>query len=213
MRILFVVPNIPSSIRPRPFHLIRALSRIHRVSVLCLSTNNTEDAFIAQLREHCESLEVIRLSRWRSLANCLGALFSTKSLRCAYFESPRLRDLIKARVEAGEVDLLHAEHLKSAAIVEPVLGKVPAVFDAVDCLSMLEQRRRRITRNPLVKLFSWIESKKFVLGEAKATRLFNRVAISSSVDREAYPVPVALREKIDVIPNGVDLQQFAFRRF
>ncbi len=213
MRILFVVPNVPSSIRPRPLHFIRGLSQMHQVSVVCLSTNEADDHFVSQLRQHCQSLEVIRLSRWRSLGNCLRALFSANSLRCTYFYSPRLRDRVKARVEANEVDLIHAEHLKSLPMVEGILGKVPAVFDAVDCLSMVESRRRAVTKNPFVKLFSWMESKKFALSEAKASRRFNRVAISSAVDRQAYPIPAGLREKIDVIPNSVDLEHFGFRQF
>ena len=213
MRILFIVPNVPSFIRPRPFNFIRGLSQIHQVSVVCLATNEADERSVSELRQHCQSLEVIRLSRWRSFANCLVALVSANSLRCAYFHSPRLRNRVRARVEAKEVDLVHAEHLKSLSMVEPVLGKVPAMFDAVDCLSMFESRRRRVTKNPLAKLFSWIESKKFRLSEAEAARRFNRLAISSAVDREAYPVPVGLREKIDVIPNGVDLEHFRFRQF
>jgi sugar transferase (PEP-CTERM/EpsH1 system associated) len=213
MRILFVIPNVPSSIRPRPLHFIRGLSQMHQVSVLCLATTEADDNFASQLRQYCHSLEVIRLSRWRSLWNCFHALFSANSLRCAYFYSPRLRDRVKSLVEAGEVDLIHAEHLKSLAMVEAMSGKVPVVFDAVDCLSMLESRRCEVTKNPLLRLFSWIESRKFALSEAKAARRFNRVAISSSVDREAYPIPNGLREKIDVIPNGVDLEHFGFRQF
>lgn len=213
MRILFVVPNVPSSIRPRPLHFIRGLSQKHQVSVVCLATNESDDRFVSQLRQHCQSLEVIRLSRWRSFGNCLRALFSSSSLRSAYFYSSRLRERVKVLVEGNEIDLIHAEHLKSLPMVEPVLGKVPVVFDAVDCLSMLESRRRATTKNPLVKLFSWMESKKFALAEAKASHRCDRVVISSSVDRQAYPVPAAVREKIDVIPNGVDLEHFGFRQF
>ncbi|MBV9343189.1 MAG: glycosyltransferase [Acidobacteria bacterium] len=213
MRVLFVVPNVPSFIRPRPFNFIRHLSEKHQVSVVCLATNDADDRFISELREHCQRLEVIRVTRWRSLANCLAALFTANSLRCAYFYSPRLRDSVKARVEANEVDLVHAEHVKSLAMVDDVLGKVPAVFDAVDCLSMFESRRRRVTTNPLVKLFSWMESKKLAHLEAKAGHRFNRLAISSAIDREAYPVPAAMREKIDVVRNGVDLEHFRFRQF
>ena len=213
MRILFVVPNVPSSIRPRPLHFIHGLSRMHQVSVLCLATNEADDHFVSQLRQHCHSLEVIRVSRWRSLGNCLRALFSANSLRCAYFYSPRLRDRIKALIDADEVDLIHAEHLKSLPMVDASVGKVPVVFDAVDCLSMLESRRRAVTKNPLVKVFSWIESRKFAHSEAKASHRFNRVAISSALDRQAYPIPADLREKIDVVPNGVDLEHFGFRQF
>jgi polysaccharide biosynthesis protein PslH len=213
VRILFVVPNVPSSIRPRPFHFIRGLSQTHQVSVVCLAANQAEERFVSELRQHCQSVEVIRLSRWRAFWNCLRAVFSAVSLRCAYFFSPHLRNRVKELVEANEVDLIHAEHLKSFAMLEPVLGKVPAMFDAVDCLSMLEARRFAVTKNPFVKLFSWVESKKFALSEEKASRRFNRVAMSSAVDRQAYPVSAGLREKIDVIPNGVDLEHFGFRQF
>src|SRR5438876_465767 len=146
MRILFVVPNVPSPIRPRPLHFICGLSQMHQVSVVCLATNEADDHFVAQLRPHCQSLEVIRVSRWRSLGNCLRALFSANSLRCAYFYSPRLRDRIKELVERSEVDLIHAEHLKSLPMVEASLGRLPAVFDAVDCLSMLESGCRPVLR-------------------------------------------------------------------
>ena len=213
MRILFVVPNVPSPIRPRPLHFIRGLSRMHQVSVVCLATNDADDHFVSELRQHCQSLEVIRVSRGRSLGNSLRALFSANSLRCAYFYSPRLRDRVNELVEAGEVDLIHAEHLKSLPMVEANAGKVPVVFDAVDCLSMLETRRRAVTKNPLVKLFSWMESKKFALAEARASERFDRVTISSGVDRQAYPIRGSLRQKIDVIPNGVDLEHFGFRQF
>src|SRR5215470_405534 len=213
MRILFIVPNVPSSIRPRPLSFIRGLAKNHQVSVVCLATNEADEGFVSHLRQHCNRLEVIRLTRWRSLWNCLLALFSMKSLRCAYFYSPKLRDFVKAQVEANEVDVLHAEHLKSVPMIKDMLGKVPAVFDAVDCLSMLEARRRAVTKNPLIRLFSWFESKKLARSEAEASRCFNRVVISSAVDRQAYPVSPALRGKIAFAPNGVNLEHFAFRQF
>ena len=82
--------------------------------------------------------------------NCLLALFSSKSLRCAYFYSRRLRDRVKARVDRKEVDLIHAEHLKSVPMVESVIGKVAAIFDAVDCVSMQEERCRKTVKNPFL---------------------------------------------------------------
>jgi len=133
-------------------------------------------------------------------------------LRCAYFYSAALRDRVRARIEANQADVIHAEHLKSVAMVEPVMGKIPAVFDAVDCLSMLETRRFNLTTSPLVKLFFWVESRKLARWEGKAVHEFNRVVISSTVDREAYPIATDAREKIEVISNGVDLKHFGFRQ-
>jgi polysaccharide biosynthesis protein PslH len=210
MRIAFVVPNVPSPIRPRPFNLIRTLSRIHQVSVLCLVSNDADERSIADLRPYCHSLEVFRVSRWRSIWNCIRALLSSRSVRCAYFYSPFLRRRVEQKVIHGEIDLVHAEHLKSVPMVETVVGKVPVVFDAVDCISMFEKRRRKVIRNPLLKAFSWIESKKMAFGEARATELFNRVVICSDVDKESYP---ARRDRIDVIISCVDLKYFSFKEF
>jgi polysaccharide biosynthesis protein PslH len=181
--------------------------------VLCLSTNEADDRFASQLRQHCQELEVIKLHRWRSVWNCLAALFSSRSLRCAYFSSPSLRRRVEEKVSRGEVDLVHAEHLKSVPMVDGVAGKVPMVFDAVDCVSMFEARRRGVIRNPLLKLFSWMEWKKMAHWEVKASQVSHRVVISSPVDKESYPAPGLLREKLDVITNAVDLEHFGFQQF
>lgn len=208
-----MVPNVPSFVRPRPLNFIRRLSQNHEVSVLCLATNDADFRFASELQQYCQNLEVIALPRWRSFRNCLVALFSSKPLRCAYFFSRRLHDCVLAKVERQEVDLIHAEHLKSVPMVEGVLGRVPAIFDAVDCVSMLEARRREVIRNPFLKLFSWIESRKYARSEQSAAQLFDRVVISSPVDKECYPVSDLLREKFNVIPNGVDLEHFRFQQF
>ena len=213
MKILFVVPNVPSFVRTRPFNFIRRLSQSHEVSVLCLATNESDHRFASELRSYCQELEIIGLPRWRSVWNCLAALFSSQPLRCSYFYSRSLRSRVDAKIENNEVDLVHAEHLKSLWMLEGVFGKIPTVFDSVDSISMFEARRRQIVRNPFSKLFSWIEWKKMARWEGRAAQLFNRVVISSSVDKEHYPVSDRLRRKIDVIPNGVDLEYFAFRQF
>ena len=213
MRILYVVPNVPSFIRARPFNLIRTLSRMHEVSVLCLATNRSGYQFTSELKPYCQSLEVIRLPRWKSMWNCLEALFSYKSLRCAYFYSENLRDRVKAKIDNKEIDLVHAEHLKTVPMVEDAIGKVPAVFDAVDSVSMFESRRQDLIRNPFGKLFSRMEWMRMMCWESKASQLFNRIVISSSIDKEHYAAAGPAREKIHVIPNAVDLLHFGFQQF
>ncbi|PYY18676.1 MAG: hypothetical protein DMG60_07550 [Acidobacteria bacterium] len=213
MRILFVVPNVPSLIRTRPFNFIRELSRIHEVSVLCLATNESDDQFASELKRYCHSLDIIRLPRWRSLSNCLLALFSSKSLRCAYFYSPSLRERVKAMVDSGGIDLVHVEHLKSVPMVEDAIGKVPTVFDAVDSISMFESRRRKIIQNPLLQVFSWMEWKRMAHWEEKASQQFNSVVISSPIDKEQYSTSGQMQKGIHVVPNAVDLEHFGCQQF
>jgi sugar transferase (PEP-CTERM/EpsH1 system associated) len=213
MRIVYIIPNVPSLVRVRPFNFIRRLSRVYEVSVLCVATNEVDYRAASELRQHCQSVEVVKLPRWRSLWHCLVGLLSAKSVRFSYFYSSALRHRVEEKVSRGEVDLVHVEHLKSFPMVEGIKGKVPMIFDAVDCVSMFEEKRRRALRNPSLKLFSWMEWKRMARWESEAARVFNRVVISSPVDKECYPVRERLREKIDVIPNGVDLEHFGFQQF
>lgn len=213
MRILFVAPTVPSLMRPRVFNFTRRLCRSHQVSVLCLATTDAEERLASELRPHCQNLEVIRLPRWRSFWNCLVAMFSSRSLRYAYFYSPHLRRRVREKVNRKEVDLIHAEHLKTIPMVEDVVGKIPIVFDPTDCSSILEARRRKVLRNPLLKLFSWTESKKISFWETKSCQMFNRILLCSPVDKDQYPASRGLRERLEVIPNAVDLEHFCFRQF
>jgi glycosyltransferase involved in cell wall biosynthesis len=134
-------------------------------------------------------------------------------LRFAYFYSPHLRRRVKEKIGRNEVDLVHAEHLKSVPMVSDVMGEIPTVFDAVDCVSMFEARRKKMVGNPLLKLFFWTERQKMVRLEVKAIETFDRLTISSAVDKASYPGSEKLGRKVDVIPNGVDLDYFAFRQF
>lgn len=181
--------------------------------MLCLATDESDYAFISELKNCCHSLEVIELPRWRSFWNCVVALFSSKPLRFAYFYSPHLRRRVNEKISRNEVDLVHAEHLKSVPMVSDVMGDIPTVFDAVDCVSMFEARRKNVVGNPFLKLFFWAERKKMVQWEVEAIKTFDRLIISSTVDKMSYPGTEKLGTKLDVIPNGVDLDYFAFQQF
>jgi sugar transferase (PEP-CTERM/EpsH1 system associated) len=213
VRLLYVVPNVPSSIRARPFNFIRRLSRKHEVTVLCVASDSTDRQFAWELRQHCQRVEVVDLPIWRSLWNCCVALFSGEALRYAYFYSPKVQKYIQQKVQNSEVDLVHAEHLKSFRMVEPVTKRVATVFDAVDCVSMLEARRIEIMRNPVLRFFSWTEWKKTMRSETRASEHFGRIVITSAVDRQSYPLSKSFRGKIQVISNGVDLDHFGFQQF
>jgi hypothetical protein len=98
-------------------------------------------------------------------------------------------------------------------MVQDIIGKVPIVLDAVDCISTFEMRRRKIVRNPLLQLFSWTEWKKMAYWEAKAAQTFNAVVISSPIDKKQYPASAQGQKKLYVVPNAVDLRHFKFQQF
>ena len=113
MKVLFVVPYVPSLVRVRPFNLIRGLSaRGHEVTVATIWTNDRERAELEALARHCRAVIDVRLPAWRSLANCGRALATSDPLQSRYSWSPALMDCLNA-ARTG-CDVVHIEHLRGA---------------------------------------------------------------------------------------------------
>jgi glycosyltransferase involved in cell wall biosynthesis len=98
-------------------------------------------------------------------------------------------------------------------MVEKIVSQTPVLFDAVDCITLYLTRQKSVTVNPFGKLFIWTELKKMRRFEAKAADHFDRLVISAAPDRDVYPGTTEWRQKIRVVPNGVDLDYFGFKQF
>jgi sugar transferase (PEP-CTERM/EpsH1 system associated) len=222
MDILFLVPYVPNLIRVRPYNLIRSLSaRGHRITVMTLSTGGDED--VAELKDYCHRVYAYDLPTWRSFYNALTALPTSTPLQAVYCWQPALAhrstQIIKNGNKRVPFDVIHIEHLRAARyglhLKEHLnnLGlQVPLVWDSVDCITHLfDQAAARSQR----KVSRWLT--RFELGRTRAYERnligqFDRVLVTSQVDRQALlslarsdgPPP-----SISVLPNGVDLAYFA----
>ena len=84
MKILFIVPYIPSLIYVRPFNLIRYLSqRGHCIHLLTFITSEADQQAITQLESYCE-VTIFPLPKWRSLLNAALALPTSTPLQAVY---------------------------------------------------------------------------------------------------------------------------------
>ena len=213
MEILFVVPYVPNLIRVRSYNLIRHLAaRGHLVTVVTLATNASERSDVEALRPFCQSVEAEAMPRWRSAWNCLLALPGQGPLQAVYSWQPALMERVQRLAETA--DVVHVEHLRGARYgvsLKKLLPQRAVVWDSVDCISALFRQAARQSQ----KLASrWIT--RFELGrteryEGWLAGQFDRVLVTSPVDREALLAlrnGTSARGKISVLPNGVDLDYF-----
>jgi hypothetical protein len=146
MKILFLVPYVPSRIRVRPFQLLRSLAaRGHRVTLATAWATEAERLEIEALRGDCDAVLSVRLPHWRSWANCLAALPTRTPLQAVYCWHPELARL--AVGAAPQADVVHVEHLRGSAYALHLRNRlrssrasrasVPVVWDSVDCISLL----------------------------------------------------------------------------
>lgn len=223
MRVLFVVPYAPTRIRTRPFHLIRALrSAGHDVTVATLWTSEEERAALTELATGATDLLAERLSVARSLWNCLRALPRSEPLQAHFSWSPTLAARLAKAVTELPFDVVHVEHLRGVRyglwlgdMLATRAGRPAMIWDSVDCISALFRRASRESDARRVRLAARLELPRTERYEASMITRFDRVIVTAERDRQQLLdlMPAARQaasaSRVEVVPNGVDLEYFA----
>ncbi|WP_026369854.1 glycosyltransferase [Kallotenue papyrolyticum] len=207
MRVLLITPYVPSPIRVRPYELLRALTTAGlQPTLLCAAAPDDAPA-VDHLRQlGCVTHAVPVAPHQRLTATVAGALRGLP-LQAAYGAvaplARRLRDLLAREAFA----LVHIEHLRAAAL-RPLIRDLPVVYDAVDCISLLLDRTRRINPDRRKRFMATVELGRTRRFERRICASVAAVAVTSSEDAHALR-SLAPDATIHVVPNGVDLDRFA----
>jgi sugar transferase (PEP-CTERM/EpsH1 system associated) len=206
MRILFLAPYIPSLIRVRPYHFVRELARRHEVSVL-VSGSPGDRADIEALRQMCVSVDVVPLQLSRQLASCAQAAVHGEPLQGAACQSPELAQRLWSLLDRQQFDVVHIEHLRAAHLMHNLPSAQPMVFDAVDCISLLQQRTLHSSHSRLQRWLARLELQRTRAYEAKLLSRSPATIVSAPEDAAALQ-ELAPDCQVRVIANGVDLDYF-----
>ena len=217
LRILFLTPYVPSLLRGRPYNLLRHLHAAgHRVTVVTAYASEAERADLPAVRDICDRLVAVRVPRLRSLWNCACALpRPAVPFQAVYTRSPALmaavHGALRDAAQAGQpCDVLHVEHLR-AALTGLSVSALPRVYDAVDCMTRLLDKTRRLSEHRPSRIGAWLDGARTRRFEAQVTRRFDRVLVTSTVERQALADLAAdaeAAERITAVSNGVDLDYF-----
>jgi glycosyltransferase involved in cell wall biosynthesis len=225
LNILFVCPYTPNLIRTRSHHLLTNLVRRgHRLTLASVWQAPADLDVLQSFREQGVTVLASRLTRARSAANVLRALGSGRPLQARFCWEPALaRQLQKALAGTPTlVDVIHVEHLRAVEyglLARRAPGpqrRTPIVWDSVDCISMLFELAMRHSRTRFGRWATRFELPATRRYEGWATRQFDQVLVTSSVDRAALEQLAAavpgqhgpLAHPIRVLANGVDLDHF-----
>lgn len=228
LKILFITPYTPSPIRVRPFNLIRTLSkRGHEITLGTLWSSDKDLGELDRLR--ADGIEIIaaRLVPARSLWNSLASVPRPIPIQAAYCWQPELQRKLESKLGTCRCDVVHVEHLRGARYGTHLARKLqiaakaqmPIVWDSVDCISHLFQQSSRLGTSATRRLVMGFELKRTRWYEAWLAQQFDKVVVTSEVDRRAFcelldefEMPghgwESGLERIAVVPNGVDLDYF-----
>lgn len=233
LRILFVAPYTPNRIRTRSFHLVKALAALgHRVTLAAIWTTEEELAEAKSLEPDLEALILERQSSHRSIANCVRALPTFEPMQAHYSWNQRFLDRIVQELSQRPYDVVHVEHLRGVRYglaIEQARDRLapsqpPVVWDSVDCISLLFEQAAETSVTLRSRLIAKMELPRTKRYEGRVTTTFRRVIVTSEADRsallelsrpwrssEAPDGDESLDSRVQVVPNGVDLEYFSPR--
>lgn len=220
MRILFVTPYPPSRIRVRGYGFLTQLQREHEVTVMAQCSSDAELANVEVLRTQGYEVVVVQESKKQAVLRSGMALFRSHPLQVAYARSARFTQAVQQLCQERTFDVVHVEHLRGIASLEPLAGSYPLVWDAVDCISLLFKHAISAGPSLSVRTIARLDHKRTQRYEARMLNLLPHVVVTSAHDRQSMIELRRLHEGdvtssdetlgsgIGVLPNGVDLDYF-----
>jgi glycosyltransferase involved in cell wall biosynthesis len=208
VRILFVVPYVPSSVRIRPYAFIRELTRLgHQVTLVCLVQPQWEETYLDEIKPHCQKVYPVYLNPVEPFWHSLVSIPTRVPLSVSYCRSDKFERLVKGLCMQHNFDLIHTEFVRAAPVTAHI-NNLPKVYDAVDSMTLAYRRSISAPMMPIgrriVHYFEWLKMRKYepwVLGH------FDKVIASSFADRKALE---SASISVELVPNGVDANHFSF---
>lgn len=209
MKLLVVLSRFPYPLEKgdklRAYHQIRVLSRQHDIYLFALSDKDVSAESMAELRPYCKEIRVGRICWWTKLTNSLRAFFKGWPIQCGYFYSREAKKTLHQFAAEVKPDAIYAQLVRTVPYVQDL--EVEKTIDYQDVLS--QGMWRRAQRAPFwQKPFFKLESRRLQRYEADSFHLFQHHTIITEVDRDLMPVKE--REKIKVVGNGVDFEQYKY---
>jgi polysaccharide biosynthesis protein PslH len=208
MKILVLLSRVPYPLEKgdklRAYQMMVRLAKRHEVHVLCLSDQPTLPEHEAHLRTFCHGLQVVRLGRalifWKLLRASMGRL----PYQVAYFYDRRVQRIVDETIASLRPDHVFCQLVRTTEYVRRY-HHLPKTLDYMDTLSKGMERRTEKAPRWLRPLFR-AETHRLIAYENRMFDLFDHQVIISAQDRDHIYHP--LRERMAVIPNGVDARFF-----
>jgi polysaccharide biosynthesis protein PslH len=203
MRIFVLLPRVPFPLEKgdklRAFNQIRSLSESNEIHLCALNDAKIHPDAKNALGQFCKSFHILQLPLWGRFINVVKSLFNGNPFQVGYFYNKKNVKFVNQLIGEIQPDRIYCQLLRVAEYVKD--QKIKKILDYQDVFSKGVDRRRSsasVFFRPVLNS----EYKRLLRYENKIFDLFNEKIIISEPDRDLIPHPD--RNKIHVIPNGVD---------
>ena len=185
----------------RLYYQIRELSEFFDIYLISLSESEVVEVHKEKLQTFCKEVHVFQINTIsKYFFTCLQVL-SSLPFQVGYFTNPFIKKKIKTLINRIAPDHIYCQLIRVAEYVKDY-HLCPKTIDYMDALSLGMERRAKNANNPIHRNIFKTESKRLKRYEKQLFDYFEHHSIISKQDKQAIVHPS--KEKIKVIPNGVD---------
>lgn len=184
----------------RAFHQIKSLSEHFNIVLICTTEHDVKPEELETVQQYCSEIHTFRITKSGLLLTLLLHLFSKKPFQVQYFFRFGIHRKIAAILERTRPEHIFCQLIRSSEYVKHY-HNCKKTIDYMDALS--KGMERRIDHEPWYKAWFYrIESRRLRNYEVAVFDYFEHHTIISNQDKQYILHPS--RNKIEVVPNGVD---------
>ncbi|HTK03899.1 MAG TPA: glycosyltransferase family 4 protein [Alphaproteobacteria bacterium] len=210
MKILMLVPFLPidqmSGGQTRWYHLIKLLSKKHKITLMSLIKDDREKKYLPEIEKYCEKVMVFKRpkSPW-TFRNLFLTLVTFNPLVVIRNLSLKERSAIKKELATNNYDIIHAETF----YVMPHIPKTNVPIVLVEPTIEFSVYKHYVDHEvfPLLKPIYMFDVLKLRFWEKYYWRKASRLFAVSDEDKKIMQQEIP-GIKVGVVPNGVDVDYF-----
>lgn len=213
MKVFVLTSRIPFPLEKgdklRLYHQLKHLSKAHEVTLCCLSDSGLTEEQHKALRPMVKEIHVVRLSWFRRIWRMAWSWASRLPFQVVWFTERKGKRHIRELIQAHQPDVIYCQLVRCAEYVKD-LHELPKVLDYMDALSAGMHRRSHTKSSLHQRATQWLfrtEGTRLARYESRVFDYFDACTIISQNDR--LLIQHRDRDRIELIPNGVDLEEFA----
>ena len=216
LKILFLTNRSPYPIQDgqsrRTYNILKCLACRHEVHLLSLyqSAEEVTPESVRHLKSFCKQVEMFPAPRktlsFGMVVRLLRSLFSKDPYTVWRHYSKEYAKRVQAWLDATQFDVVHCDILSLAYCVRDLNGSFRTLTDH-DVSHLVAKRLAAQARNPVLKLFLYIEALKLKQLES---RIFSKLDLGiavSELDRR-HLERLCPGGRFAVVENGVDVRAF-----
>jgi sugar transferase (PEP-CTERM/EpsH1 system associated) len=216
MRILVIADYLPYPLiggdRIRIYNLLRRVASHHEVSLAAFLDAPADAEGVPHLQNFCARVETVHLQRRHPVTHLPGLLqyvLEGKPPELKFFHYEELVNKVRQLVSTMDFDIVQIEHAHMAMYLEilPQNMRCKSLLMLHNFTFQQYSRSFQVERRWNIKIRSLLNSIAMRHWEPRYAERFERCTTVSENDRylllQANP-----RLRIDVIPNGVDIQKY-----